>query len=182
MKIIDIGCGPNGRSFENLVSHNYEITGIDLYEENQVKMSHPNFKYKKQDAKDLSIFKDQEFDLAISIGMMEHICDRNIIDQMYFEINRVAKQWVIGVPWKYTIIEPHFKFPFFQLFPYNVKVSLAKTFNLHDLRSTVTKDYNYINNHYQWLTNSEWLKIWKGGKCFITPFLDLIIVKKLFTE
>jgi len=178
MSILDVGCGPNGRSFENHVSGDLQITGIDVLDEKKVRMDHPNFKYYKQDASDLSIFAEKEFDLAVSIGMMEHICDHDLLNLIYEEINRVAQQWVIIVPWKYAWIEPHFKFPFFQLFPYGLKVLLTKAFNLHNLRAPVWDDYDYIKKHYQWLSSSDWQRIFKKSKIVLTPTLDTIAIVK----
>jgi ubiquinone/menaquinone biosynthesis C-methylase UbiE len=166
MSILDVGCGPNGRSFEDFISKDYRIVGIDLLDAEDVRIKHPNFRYWQQDAQDLSIFRDKEFDLAVSFGMMEHICDLSVLKRMYSEINRVAQQWLIVVPWKYVFVEPHFKFPFFQLLPYALKVFLTKSLNLHDLRRAVNQDYNYIRNHYQWLTNSQWIGIFEGGCCY----------------
>lgn len=55
MSILDIGCGPNGRSFEDHIPHNYKITGIDIIDEEKVKTDYPNFKYLKHNAENLSI-------------------------------------------------------------------------------------------------------------------------------
>lgn len=90
MAILDVGCGFNGRSFEDHVSGEYKITGIDLKEPDEVKMQHPQFQYYKQDARDLTMFDTKSFDLAISIGMMEHICNRRVLLRMAREIDRVS--------------------------------------------------------------------------------------------
>lgn len=178
MSVLDVGCGPNGRSFEDFAPKDYRIIGIDILNEKKVKMNHPYFKYLKQSAQDLRIFNDNEFNLAVSFGMMEHICDHAVLKKMYSEIDRVSQQWAIIVPWKYALVEPHFKFPFFQLLPYSLKVFLVETFNLHNLKKSVKQDYNYIKKHYQWFTNRQWLDIFKGAKCYITPHLDTVVIVK----
>ena len=66
MSILDVGCGPDSRSFEDFIPKNYKITGIDILDEKEVATKHPNFKYVQQDAQDLSMFGDNEFDLAVS--------------------------------------------------------------------------------------------------------------------
>jgi ubiquinone/menaquinone biosynthesis C-methylase UbiE len=141
MSILDVGCGGDGRSFENFLPDTYKIIGIDLLDESVVKISHKNFVYIKTDAQDLSLFPDKQFDLTVSIGMMEHICNRDALDRMAKEIDRVSKQFLIVVPWKYAVIEPHFKFPFFSLLPYKLQIILTKILNLHNLRELVTMDY-----------------------------------------
>jgi ubiquinone/menaquinone biosynthesis C-methylase UbiE len=181
MTILDVGCGPNGRSFEDFISKDIKITGIDILDETEVKTNNPSFKYLKQDAQDLKIFSDNEFELAVSFGMMEHICDHSVLSKMSSEISRVSKQWVIVVPWKCAFIEPHFKFPFFQLLPYSLKIFLTKILNLHNLKKKVELDYNYITKHYQWLTNSQWVSIFKGARCYVTPHLDTIAIVKTDT-
>ncbi len=178
MSILDVGCGPNGKSFEDFIPKNYRIVGIDILDKKKVNMNHSNFKYLKRSAENLSIFRDNEFNLAVSFGMMEHICDFAVLKNMYLEIDRVSQQWVIIVPWKYAFIEPHFKFPFFQLLPYSLKVFLTKILNLHNLRKSVMLDYDYIKNHYQWFTNSKWLDIFQGTKCYITPHMDTVAIVK----
>ena len=178
MSILDVGCGPDGRSFEDLVDKDYIITGIDIIDDKNVATNHPNFKYYKQNAQDISMFVDNEFDLAVSIGMMEHICDKEVLKNMYYEINRVARQWAIVVPWKYSFIEPHFKLPFFQLLPYKVKVILTICFNLHGLSKSVQQNENYINNNYQWLDSRQWTDIFEGARCYVTPHMDTIAIVK----
>ncbi|MBI4774998.1 MAG: class I SAM-dependent methyltransferase [Deltaproteobacteria bacterium] len=178
MSILDVGCGPDGRSFEDFAHRDLKIVGVDILDEDQIHMNHPNFQYFKQDAQDLSRFADHEFDLCVSFGMMEHICDHSILRRMYSEIDRVSKQWIIVVPWKYAIIEPHFKFPFFQLLPYFFKITLTRTLNLHGLRNAVREDYNHIRDNYQWLTSSEWIGIFQGGRVYITPYKDTIAIVK----
>ena len=179
MAILDVGCGFNGRSFEDHVSDEYKITGIDLKEPDEVKMQHPQFQYYKQDAKDLTMFDTKSFDLAISIGMMEHVCNRAILEQMAREIERVAKQWIIIVPWRYCWIEPHFKFPLFQLLPERIQNALMKLLNLHNLGPTVRNNPSYIRKNYQWLSNTDWKDIFKADRVYVLPTLEMIaIVKK----
>jgi len=178
MSILDIGCGPNGRSFEDHVSEEYQITGIDILEPDEVKIQHPKFTYYKQDAIDLSMFDTKSFDLAISIGMMEHICDHIILRRIAREIDRVSKQYIIIVPWKWAWIEPHFKFPFFQLFPYKTKVLLTRFLNLHNLKLAVSNDPSYISKNYQWFTSRKWREIFVGSHIYLCPTYDTIAIVK----
>ncbi len=178
MSILDIGCGPNGRSFEDHIPNDYKVTGIDILDNEEVLTKHPNFAYFKQNARDLSRFKDNQFDLAVSFGMMEHVCDIGVLQLIADEIGRVSQQWVIVVPWKFAVIEPHFKFPFFQLFPYAIQVTLTKYLNLHDLRQAVSQNKDHIKNNYQWFTNKKWTNIFHADDCYICPTLDTIAIIK----
>lgn len=183
MKILDVGSGRDGRSFENIVSNDYKITGIDLFDPHEVVITRPHFQYHKQDASDLSMFGSKQFDLAISIGMMEHICERSVLKQMAREIERVAQQWIVIVPWKYTLIEPHFKFPLFQLLPSSVQRELTIGLNLHGLRKALRQDHSFISKHYQWLTTKEWVKIFRANKArVLPPFFDAVAIIKQATR
>lgn len=176
MSVLDVGCGPNGRSFSDYVPNDFEITGVDIIEEKDVHMNHPNFTYIKQDARDLSMFPDKRFDLTVSFGMMEHVCDQTALKEMSSEIQRVSRQWAIVVPWRYAVVEPHFKFPFFQLLPYGAQVYLTKNLNLHGLAEVIRKDRDYIKKHYQWFPSSEWRSIFQAQKVYVVPFLDTIAI------
>jgi ubiquinone/menaquinone biosynthesis C-methylase UbiE len=125
MLILDVGCGPDGRSLEVFLPDDVDVVGVDLYGPEDIHVDHRRFSYIKRDASDLSAFPDKRFDLTFCIGMLEHICDKGVLRRIAGEIGRVSKQYVIVVPWKWAWIEPHFKFPFFQLLPYRLQVSLT---------------------------------------------------------
>ena len=56
--VLDIGCGRNGRSFEDFVSRDLKIVGFDILDEDKINMNHPDFTYFKQNAENLNRFKD----------------------------------------------------------------------------------------------------------------------------
>jgi len=180
MSILDVGCGPDGRSFADHVSEDYKITGIDLLEPSEVQIKHSRFEYHKLDAKDLSMFETKSFDLAVSVGMMEHICNRKLLEQMAKQIERVASQWIIIVPWRNCLVEPHFKFPFSPLLPERIQLALIRLFNLHNKGSAVKRDPSLIRKNYQWLSSKEWEGIFKADCSYVLPSLDMLaIVKKV---
>ena len=178
MSSLDVGCGPDGRSLEVFLPTDYQIVGVDLYDEREVKVNHPQFTYFQQDAQDLRCFCDKEFHLTLSIGMMEHICDHRMLERIASEIDRVSKQYIVVVPWKYAWIEPHFRLPFFQLLPSNLQRTLTLLLNLHGLREKIRQDHTYIEKNYQWLTNREWLQIFVGSTVYLTPTLETIAIVK----
>lgn len=182
MSVLDVGCGTDGNSLESELPSDYTITGIDLLDPKEVHISHPRFQYLQQDARDLSRFGDKRFDLAVSVGMMEHICNRTVLEQIAREIDRVSQQYVIVVPWKYAWLEPHFKLPFFQLLPYSLQRELTKLFNLQNYAAFVKADPDQFAHHfqqqYQWLSNSEWRQIFKGSHVHLNPTLESISIVK----
>jgi len=179
MRVIDIGCGIDGRSFENFIPPNWQVIGVDRNDPQRINHTHPNFKYVQQDAQDLSQFSDKQFDLAISIGMLEHITKKKAFKQIVSEIRRVAKQYIIIVPYKYCWIEPHYGLPFFPLYPYSIKLLLVKVFNLSNHRENVQRDPQYIKKHFMWLSNQEYKKEFPESNIYLTPTLETIaIIKK----
>lgn len=178
MEIIDIGCGIDSRSFDAYIQPNWKITGVDILPIEQVQHEHPNFIYFKQDAQDLSRFKDREFDLAVCFGMLEHITEERVFKSIVSEISRVAKQYIVVVPYKYCWIEPHYGVPFFPLFPYSVKLALVKIFNLSGQRQVVKHDPDYINKNYKWLSNAEYRKIFPDSIIHLLPTLEMIAITR----
>jgi len=176
MKIIDIGCGNDNRSFGAYVPANCEITGVDILPVEQIRYKHPNFTYIKQDAQDLSRFKDNEFDLAVSIGMLEHITGEIEFKNIVSEIRRVAKQYIVIVPYKYCWIEPHYCIPFFPLFPYSFKLALVKALNLNDHRDLVRRDPDYIKKNFRWLSNAEYRAKFLDSNIYLLPTLETIAI------
>jgi hypothetical protein len=180
MKIIDIGCGIDSRSFDAYVPASWEITGVDILPEEQIHHQHPNFTYLKQNAQDLSRFKDQEFDLAVSIGMLEHITEEIAFNSIVSEIRRVARQYIVVVPYKYCWVEPHYGVPFFPLFPYSVKLALVRALNLSNHRNAVRRDPDYINKNFRWLSNGEYRVAFPDSKIYFLPTLEMIAITRSF--
>jgi ubiquinone/menaquinone biosynthesis C-methylase UbiE len=178
MNIIDIGCGVDGRSFDDYVSPRWSIAGIDIHSEDRVRHTHPRFSYLRQDAQNLGQFRDGEFDLSISIGMMEHVTDPEVFRRICAEIQRVAKQYIVVVPYRYCWIEPHFGVPFFPLLPERTQKTLVKTLNLSGLRHVLDEDPDHIKKNYQWFTNAYYETVFPGSKIYLLPTLEVIAIVK----
>lgn len=178
MKIIDIGCGRDGRSFEKFIPQNWQIVGIDLRDPKIIKHTYPNFQYIQQNAKDLSQFADKQFDLAVSIGLLEHVTEEKSFQQTALEIRRVAKQYLIMVPAKFSWIEPHYGWPFFPLLPYSIQLFLIKTFNLSNSREAVKNDPQFLKNEIIWRSNKEYQRAFPESKIYYTPTKEQIVIIK----
>jgi len=184
-KILDIGCGREGKSFEIFNNDNY-IVGIDLFPKEELKFSKSNFSYIQCNANDLSIFRDWEFDVAVSIGMFEHIGNEIERKRICHEIMRVAKNVLIVIPHKYSFIEPHFKIPLFGAFNRNLQYFLIRQFKLHSLNY---RELSYENGlkkfklSYHWLNSHEWIRFLPGFKTkpfFFGPILTDLIIYRIF--
>lgn len=110
------------------------------------------------DARDLSIFPDQSFDIIFSNSVIEHVGDYYQKKKMADEIIRVAKNYWVQTPNKNFPIEIHFMFPFFPFLPDKFKkiiakfwpFSMAKIFKLDPI--TELKNLSLLNkNEFQHL-------------------------------
>ena len=90
-RILDLGCGPGDRSVAAFNQTN-EIVGVDLLDPEDVKVAYPNFRYLKLDASDMHVFAEDSFDVAISLGMLEHIRPRERLQRAIRETRRVARR------------------------------------------------------------------------------------------
>jgi ubiquinone/menaquinone biosynthesis C-methylase UbiE len=180
MSILDVGCGTDGNSLEAVLPPESTVVGIDLIDPNRVRITHPKFEYIQQDAADLRRFRDKQFDLAVSVGMMEHICDRQKLTAIANEMIRVAKQLAVVVPWRYAWIEPHFKFPFFQLLPRLAQVAITRTLNCDGhgqlARLNPRAFESRLRQSYQWLSTAEWKAIFKAQKGYLAPTLETLVI------
>jgi len=172
-RILDLGCGKKSKSFSIFNDQN-EIVGLDILDSCELVKS--NFTYLKGDGADLP-FKNEEFDVVVSIGVLEHIHPRQKFIKMLKEIERTSKKYAIVVPHKYCFIEPHFNLPFWYFYPDFLKRFLISKFNLgSQLRK---KDGNYQRLNHP--SVKFYLKLLKGSKVhhyFFGPILLYYIIYK----
>lgn len=178
LRVIDIGCGIDGRSFDRYIPADWKVTGVDVLPAERVRHHHPNYTYLQQDAQDLSRFKNDEFDLAVSIGMLEHITEEPAFKRIVSEIRRVAKQYIVVVPYRYCWIEPHYGVPFFPLLPYSIKLVLIRALNLSNERGAVRQDSEYIKKNYRWLSNAEYRAEFPDATIYLLPTLEMIAITR----
>lgn len=112
LKILEIGCA-NGKDFITFYKDykNIEFIGVDV---DDYGLKQENFKFMHLDAENLP-FKDKEFDLVISLGVLEHIVPVEKLAKVVREIDRVGKSYINVIPAVNTILEPHTKSFFWQL-------------------------------------------------------------------
>ncbi|MCF8260725.1 MAG: class I SAM-dependent methyltransferase [Melioribacteraceae bacterium] len=82
------------------------------------------------DATNLSIFSDQEFDVAFSNSVIEHLETFENQKKMADEIQRVSRFHFIQTPSFFFPFEPHFLFPMFHWLPLIIRARLLQYFNL----------------------------------------------------
>ena len=152
--IVDIGCGPGGGAIAALNQTN-PIVGVDLLPAERVIVANrPNFSYRMADATDLSAFADGEFDVAFSVGLLEHIRPDDRLAVGIAELRRVAHRYCAVVPHRAAFLEPHFQVPFFSLWPDALKTAVTRGVALGTQPQRPAGDWQRIH----WLSGGEWLR------------------------
>jgi SAM-dependent methyltransferase len=166
--ILDIGGTVRFWTDENYHQKDVLITIINMRPEESL---HSNIKVMMGDACDLSMFKDQAFDISFSNSLIEHLFTRVNQTKMANEAMRVGKYFFIQTPNRYFPIEPHFKFPFFQFLPRALKIFLqTKT----SLINGVKYDREYARNmvdEIKLLSKKDMQKLFPKSNLLIERFL-----------
>ena len=102
---------------------NYQITILNL---SKTEGHHSNISLVMGDARDMSEFGDEAFDVAFSNSVIEHVGGPAEQRQMAEEVMRVGKRYFVQTPNRSFPFEPHYLFPFFQFFPLSLKVFLIR--------------------------------------------------------
>lgn len=138
IKILDAGGTEN--FWIQMGFTNAEDANIVILNPAPVKTTYNNIMYTEGDARDLSRFKDKEFDIVFSNSAIEHVGDFEDQKKMAREVIRTGKKHFVQTPNYYFLIEPHFLFPLFQFFPQKLQVFLLMNFRLGWFNKCKTKD------------------------------------------
>jgi ubiquinone/menaquinone biosynthesis C-methylase UbiE len=155
-KILNVGCG-EGLSFEAFNQKN-KIIGLDTFAKPRIFQK--NFSYLQGDAADLGPFKNKEFDLVISIGVLEHIFPFKKLKKVAAEIQRVGKNYAVVIPHFYTPLEPHYQLPFWQLYPKKIKSFLTRHFSIGYIKKNSRGKFTKLN----YFKKEKWLSLFPGSK------------------
>lgn len=155
------------------------FTGIDdisimIINLTKTETTYPNFKSVVGDAKNLSMFRDNEFDIVFSNSVIEHVGDFDDQQRMAEEVKRVGKRYFIQTPNRYFPVEPHFLFPFFQFLPLKIQVFLLRHFEIG--WNTKIKDKQKaieIIKSIRLLTKKELKQLFPGATIYKEKFFGL---------
>ena len=127
VKILDLGGTQEFWENMDLISEEFQITIVNT---ELINTKYENLISIRKDARDLSEFRNKEFDIVFSNSLIEHVGNFTVQKTMAEEISRIGKSYFIQTPNYYFPLEPHFLFPYFQLLPKKLKIYLLCHFNL----------------------------------------------------
>ena len=125
-RILSVGSGA-GLSFEVFNDVN-EITGVDIRASSELS-PRSNFTYVQRTGPRLP-FDDGAFDVVICLGVLEHLPEPELLATTCAEIRRLAPRHLVLVPHFWTLVEPHYSFPLFQLLPRGLQRVLTERIGL----------------------------------------------------
>jgi len=114
----------------------WKIVPVEVLLRNEVKITIVNlpdgelpaddecFKYIEADCCDLAFCKDNDFHIAHSNSVIEHVGDWNDMVRFAREISRVAPRYYVQTPNFWFPVEPHCMVPFFHWLPRPVRLFL----------------------------------------------------------
>lgn len=124
-RLLDVG---GTQEFWEKMEFTEENVAVLLYNLMQVETTHPGLKSMAGDARQMREFDDQEFDVVFSNSVIEHVGSFEQQLQMAHEVRRVGKRYCVQTPNRYFPLEPHVLLPFFQFFPFWLKVFILSHF------------------------------------------------------
>jgi hypothetical protein len=172
IKILDVG--GTQIYWERMNFSGHENVFITLLNLDLAPVSDANFSSIKGNACDLSEFEDNHFDVVYSNSVIEHLFTLENQRKMADEVRRVGKNYFIQSPNFYFPIEPHWLFPFFQFFPFGLRVWLTRNFNLgHYTKSASHADAVLRVNEVQLLTEKQMRSLFPEGDVYRERFFGL---------
>lgn len=127
VRVLDVGGTLEfWRTMEMVDREDLSLTILNIFADDSL----PNIRFLVGDARDLSQFEDNSFDIIFSNSVIEHVGTKEDQRQMASEIHRVGRNYTIQTPNRFFPIEPHVQFPFFQFMPAEAKIWLHRKMSL----------------------------------------------------
>lgn len=150
---------------------NYQITILNLEAK---PTTFTNFKSMGGDATNLVGINDNEFDVAFSNSVIEHLYTLKNQEAMANEIRRVGKYYFVQTPNKYFPIEPHYVLPFFDLLPAGLKYTILTKTKLSRLKRWSHDDARQYVDEIRLISYREFKKLFPDSKMYEEIFFGMI--------
>jgi hypothetical protein len=139
--IVDVGVAdaPFGEDEGQAATYNFleamypwpeQITAVSVDDLPHFREAFPAIRTVKADGRDLP-FGDQEFDVAFSNAVVEHLGDRTSQEAFVRELCRVARRVFVTTPNRLFPIDPHTLLPFVHWLPTRPRERLLRQPDLH---------------------------------------------------
>jgi len=128
VRILDLG--GTAEYWDQMDFRDLDDVQITIFNLQRVDVKRDHFVAVTGDAKDLTAYRDKEFDIVFSNSVIEHVGAFEDQMRMAKEILRVGKYHYVQTPNYFFPLEPHFLFPFFQMLPLSVRMLLVRHFRL----------------------------------------------------
>jgi len=114
----------------------------------QFKKDDDTFNFVKADACDLSLFRNNSFDITHSNSVIEHVGDWGKMVKFSNEVKRLAPKYFIQTPNYWFPVEPHCMTLFFHWLPRPTRIWLVMNFRLGNWskRDTVDKAVSLVES------------------------------------
>lgn len=124
-------------------------------------------------ATDLSEYKSNEFDIAFSNSVIEHLYTNENQKKMADEIIRVGTYHYVQTPNKYFIIEPHYLLPFFQFIPKRIRFWILTKTCLSRFRKWPKKNARQYLDEIVLLSENDLRKLFPSSRIWKEKFLGM---------
>ncbi|PIE17168.1 MAG: hypothetical protein CSA65_09550 [Proteobacteria bacterium] len=115
--------------YEYLCERNVDITIVNLPGQLIARKCGP-YSFVESDACNLVDFRDNQFDIAHSNSVVEHVGDWGRMVQFAKELKRVSRSYFCQTPNYWFPVEPHCMIPFFHWLPMPVKLWMVSHYKL----------------------------------------------------
>lgn len=172
VRILDIGGLESfwtNRGYIN--DHDYQITILNL-EKKDVTFS--NFHSIAGDATRLDSIGDQEYDVAFSNSVIEHLYTIDNQKAMAAEVVRVGKYHFVQTPNKYFPVEPHYVLPFFDPLPAALKYTILTKTSLSRLKKWDEQDARQYVDEIRLLSFREFKEMFPDSMMYKEMFMGMV--------
>ncbi len=150
-KIIDIG-GTQGfwetwKDVSTSVEFQFFCVNMDPEHANYGE-TNPAVSIRAGDARDLSFCGDNEYDIAFSNSVIEHVGLWRDMERMAREVRRVSRRYLVQTPYFWFPVEPHARTPFIHWLPDSIKyrILLYRTCGFWEKQDTVSEQSDRVQS------------------------------------